>query len=121
MYAHIARQADRPGYLAVQYWLFWYYNDWNDRHESDWEFIQVLFKAETVQEALGESPVSVGYAQHTGGETAEWNDPKLEKEGSHPVVYSSQLPRQLLRPGPLPGPPPTRASAATTRSRPRRG
>jgi Vacuolar protein sorting-associated protein 62 len=90
VYAHIATQADRPGYLAVQYWLYWYYNDWNDRHESDWEFIQVLFKADTVQEALGERPVSVGYAQHTGGETADWNDPKLEKEGTHPVVYSSQ-------------------------------
>jgi hypothetical protein len=32
VYAHIARQADKPGYLAVQYWLFWYYNDWNDKH-----------------------------------------------------------------------------------------
>jgi hypothetical protein len=90
VYAHVATQRDRPGYLAVQYWLYWYYNDWNDRHEGDWEFIQVLFKADTVQEALGASPVSVGYAQHTGGETAAWTDAKLRKEGTHPVVYSSQ-------------------------------
>src|SRR3954447_6381841 len=48
VYAHVATQADKPGYLAVQYWLFWYYNDWNNKHESDWEFIQVLFKADTV-------------------------------------------------------------------------
>ena len=27
VYAHIARQPDRPDYLAVQYWLYWYYND----------------------------------------------------------------------------------------------
>jgi hypothetical protein len=32
----------------------------------------------------------VGYAQHTGGETAAWNSDKLQKEGTHPVVYSSE-------------------------------
>lgn len=48
VYAHVAREADRPGYVAVQYWFYWYYNDWNDRHESDWEFIQVLFEADDV-------------------------------------------------------------------------
>jgi hypothetical protein len=90
VYAHVATQSDRPGYLALQYWLYWYYNDWNDKHESDWEFIQVLFKADTVQQALGQDPFQVGYAQHTGGETATWTDPKLRKEGTHPVVYSSE-------------------------------
>ncbi len=90
VYAHITTQADKPGYLAVQYWLFWYYNDWNNKHESDWEFIQVLFKADTVQQALAEDPYQVGFAQHEGGETAGWDDSKLGKEGTHPVVYSSQ-------------------------------
>jgi hypothetical protein len=89
VYAHVTTQADRPGYVAVQYWLYWYYNDWNDKHESDWEFIQVLFKAPSVEAALQTEPMEVGYAQHTGGETAEWNSDKLEKEGTHPVVYSS--------------------------------
>jgi hypothetical protein len=90
VYAHVTTQADRPGYVAVQYWLYWYYNDWNDKHESDWEFVQVLFKAESVEAALDTEPFQVGYAQHTGGETAEWDDEKLEKEGTHPVVYSSE-------------------------------
>ena len=90
VYAHIARQADKPGYLAVQYWLYWYYNDWNDKHESDWEFTQVLFKADSVDEALRTDPVSVGYAQHTGGEVSEWTSDKLEREDTHFVVYSSQ-------------------------------
>ncbi len=90
VYAHVTTQASRPGYVAVQYWLYWYYNDWNDKHESDWEFVQVLFKAPSVDAALETQPVEVGYAQHTGGETAAWDSEKLEKEGTHPVVYSSE-------------------------------
>jgi Vacuolar protein sorting-associated protein 62 len=90
VYAHVATQANRPGYVAVQYWLYWYYNDWNDKHESDWEFIQILFRADSVDAALHTDPIEVGYAQHTGGETADWDSEKLEKEGTHPVVYSSE-------------------------------
>ncbi|MGZ4638435.1 MAG: Vps62-related protein [Actinomycetes bacterium] len=90
VYAHIAQQADRPGFLAVQYWIYWYYNDWNDKHEGDWEFVQVLFRASSVQEALSKQPSSVGYAQHTGGEVSDWTADKLRREGTHPVVYSSQ-------------------------------
>ena len=91
VYAHVAQQPDRPDLLALQYWLFWYYNDWNNKHEGDWEFVQLLFPASTVAEALATDPVSVGYAQHEGGERADWTDDKLEREGgTHPVVYSSQ-------------------------------
>jgi len=32
VYAHIVQQADRPDLLALQYWMFWYYNDWNNKH-----------------------------------------------------------------------------------------
>ncbi|HET7431765.1 MAG TPA: Vps62-related protein [Nocardioides sp.] len=90
VYAHVVQQANRPGYVAVQYWLYWYFNDWNDKHESDWEFVQVLFRADSVEQALATEPVSVGYAQHEGGETHAWSSPDLRREGTHPVVYSSQ-------------------------------
>lgn len=89
VYAHIVQQDDQPGRLALQFWLYWYYNDWNNTHESDWEFIQIEFAASTVEEALASEPISVGYAQHEGGERAAWDDGKLERDGSHPVVYSS--------------------------------
>lgn len=89
VYAHIARQADEPGLLAVQYWLFWYFNDWNDRHEGDWEFVQVLLPTGSVTEALTIDPIGVGYAQHSGGERADWDSDELEREGDRPVVYSS--------------------------------
>ena len=90
VYAHIARQDDEPDQLALQYWFYWYYNDWNNKHESDWEGIQLLFDVGTVQEALATDPVSVGYAQHEGGERADWDSSKLDKQGTRPVVYSSR-------------------------------
>lgn len=90
VYAHVATQADAPGKLALQYWLYWYYNAWNNVHESDWEFVQLVFDADTVEAALASEPVEVGYAQHEGGERADWDAGKLEKIDGRPVVYSSQ-------------------------------
>ncbi len=90
VYAHIATQADEPDKLAVQYWFYWYFNDWNNKHESDWEGIQLLFDVGTVDEALQTEPVSTGYAQHEGGEKAGWNSSKLSREGERPVVYPSR-------------------------------
>ncbi len=90
VYAHVATQTDRPGLLALQYWSFWYHNPAKNNHEGDWEFVQLLFEADTVSEALDGSPIAVGYAQHTGGERASTGDPKLEFEGSRPVVYAAR-------------------------------
>jgi hypothetical protein len=83
-YAHIATERGR---LAVQYWLYYTFNDFNDKHESDWEFVQVVFDAPAVAQALAAEPVEVGASQHEGGERAGWNDDKLEKEGTHPVIF----------------------------------
>jgi hypothetical protein len=89
VYAHIVKQPDHPDQLALQYWFYWYYNDWNNKHESDWEGIQLLFSASSIQEALSVEPDSVGYAQHEGGELADWDSSKLSREDTHPVVYPS--------------------------------
>ena len=45
VYAHVLKQADKPETLVLQYWFFWVYNDWNDKHEGDWEMIQLEFPA----------------------------------------------------------------------------
>ncbi|MGI9604432.1 MAG: hypothetical protein ACR2QE_21305 [Acidimicrobiales bacterium] len=89
VYAHVVREAGHLDQLAVQYWTFWYYNDWNNKHETDWEFTQLLFDAASVSEALTVGPARVGYAQHEGGERAEWDDDKVEKIDGRPVVYPS--------------------------------
>ncbi len=87
-YAHIARDATAPDRLALQYWFFWYFDDYVNTHEGDWEFIQIVFPAATAQEALETTPVEVGYSQHSGGERAAWDDDKLERRGDRPVVYA---------------------------------
>jgi hypothetical protein len=88
IYASIATDGGQPG-IALQYWFFYYFNDFNNLHEGDWEMIQLFFDADSVEEALAEEPAEVAFAQHSGGETADWNAPKLEREGTRPVVYAS--------------------------------
>ena len=88
VYAHVASEAARPGRLALQYWLFYVYNDWNNLHEGDWEMIQLLFDADNARQALAGRPTAIGYSQHEGAEEAGWGADKLELiGGTHPVVY----------------------------------
>jgi hypothetical protein len=86
VYAHIARERGSSG-LALQYWFFWYFNQFNDLHEADWEGMQLAFEAKSAAEALREEPYEVILFQHAGGERADWEDSKVQTEGSHPVVY----------------------------------
>lgn len=86
-----ARVLEADGtHVVVQYHLFYVFNDYNNRHEGDWEMIQLLFEAESVEVAQLRHPVEVAYAQHAGGEAAGWESGKLERRGPRPVVYVSQ-------------------------------
>ena len=101
-YAHIYQEPDTDE-LALQYWMFYYFNDWNNNHEGDWEMVMLFFDADTVEEALQQEPTRVMYAQHGGGEWADWDDDKLSKEDGRPVVYCrAGSARQLLRTARLP-------------------
>src|SRR6516164_7907102 len=88
VYAHVVGDPAFPGQIALQYWMFYVFNDWNNLHEGDWEMIQLDFHAATAAQALHTTPVEVGYSQHTGAERASWGDSKLQiVDGTHPVVY----------------------------------
>ena len=88
VYAHVVSDPDYPGQIALQYWMFYVFNDWNNLHEGDWEMIQLNFHASTAAQALERTPYEVGYSQHEGAERADWGDSKLQIEGgTHPVVY----------------------------------
>jgi len=89
------------GYLVLQYWFFYAYNDWgtahdgwND-HEGDWEGIMIYLRDE-------DTPAYVAYSKHFrfpsvsfpapifffGPDQAGWGDEKLDKRYQcHPVVY----------------------------------
>jgi hypothetical protein len=87
VYAHVASEEGEPG-IAVQYWYFYYFNDFANKHEGDWEMVQVMFdEANTAEEALQQEPTRTAYSGHAGGELADWTDKKVEKVGIRPVVY----------------------------------
>ncbi|UCC88779.1 MAG: PrsW family intramembrane metalloprotease [Anaerolineales bacterium] len=77
-YAHVVRDED-PQHITIQYWLFYYYNDWFNKHEGDWEMVQVVLSA------AGE-PGWVVLSQHHGGTRRPWSAAQIE-EGTHPAVY----------------------------------
>ncbi|MEJ7900453.1 MAG: hypothetical protein WKF63_01310 [Thermomicrobiales bacterium] len=75
--------------LALQYWFFYYFNHWNNTHESDWEMIQLMWdEVSGVEQALQVELTRVGFSQHGNGELADWGDDKIQLEdGTHPLVY----------------------------------
>jgi hypothetical protein len=88
VYAHVATDPGASGMLALQYWFFYAFNDFNNTHEGDWEMVQLVFEAADAAEALGEEPVEVGYSSHEGAERSTWGDEKLDVvDGTHAVVY----------------------------------
>ena len=87
VYAHVVTEPDHPGRLALQYWLYYPFNDYNNKHESDWEMVQLEFAADDATGALDSAPVALAYSQHEGAEVAPWGDLRVEVVGdTHPVV-----------------------------------
>jgi hypothetical protein len=86
VYAHAVAEQGR---LALQYWLYYVFNDWNNTHEGDWEMLQIMFDAPTAAAALATSPAEVGFSQHTGGERSDWRGASLALDGDHALVFSA--------------------------------
>ncbi|WP_328530971.1 hypothetical protein OG984_07550 [Nocardioides sp. NBC_00368] len=90
IYAHVATESGIEDRIAIQYFFFYPFNDYNNKHEADWERIQVELPVGDVEAALETDPDQVLYAQHYGAERALWSDDKLQiDEETHPVVYVS--------------------------------
>ena len=89
VYAHVATDPADPGKLAVQYWFYYTFNDFTDKHESDWEMAQVDFAASSAAAALRVGPYQVDLSQHAGGERSAWTDTKVQKDGTHPIIYDA--------------------------------
>lgn len=92
-YVYYGRVLQQDGYTVLHYLYFYCMNDWrssfygvND-HEADWE--QVFIYLET-RDNGDHQPVWVAYAAHDGAGDdlrRHWDDPQLEKVGTHPVMY----------------------------------
>ena len=77
-YAHVERD-EVSTHITIQYWLFYYYNDWFNKHEGDWEMIEVILDNQAEPEWLVLS-------QHHGGTRRTWDTVQIEDK-THPVVY----------------------------------
>jgi hypothetical protein len=83
VYGHARRDAN--GRLWLQYWLFYYYNDYQllgpfsgGNHEGDWELVQIRLNA-------SEQPEQIVMTQHKNAESRAFKDaPKI---GATPLVY----------------------------------
>lgn len=92
-YRYHGRVVRQDGWVILQYWLFYPFNDWrsgffgaND-HEADWEKVFVYLSGSDTGEL---QPEWVTYAAHnyTGDNLRRrWDDPEVEKVGEHPVIY----------------------------------
>lgn len=93
-YLYYGRVIRQNGWIALQYWFFYAFNNWrsgffgmND-HEADWEMVTLY----AYEDDDGEiKPEWAAYATHdfAGDDLRRrWDDPELEKEGDHPIIYA---------------------------------
>jgi len=92
-YQYYGRVVRRDGWLVLQYWFFYTFNNWrsgffgvND-HEADWEMIS-LYLCETEDGDLQPEWVACAAHDFSGDDLRRhWDDPEVEKVGEHPVLY----------------------------------
>jgi len=82
------------GYVALQYWYFYVFNDWRSRaygvndHEADWEQV-IVYLAEQPDGPPRPSWVVFSAHDETGDDLRRrWDDPDLSLIGDHPVVHA---------------------------------
>ncbi len=81
------------GYVVLQYWLFYVFNDWrstfsgiND-HEADWELVTVYLADDDAEPVP--RWVAASSHDHAGDELRRrWDDPRLSRVGDHPVIFA---------------------------------
>lgn len=76
VYFHLVSQPSQ-GRVAIEYWLFYLYNDFYDRHEADWEGVTVVLRDGV--------PLGATYSQHQGRKWIAWS--ALRRSAKHPLVY----------------------------------
>jgi hypothetical protein len=89
-YGRVLRSA---GYVVLQYWFFYAFNDWRSRvygvndHEADWEQVTV-YLAEQVDSPPRPAWVVFSAHDEVGDDLRRrWDDPDLTLVGDHPVVH----------------------------------
>jgi hypothetical protein len=78
VYGRVVR--DR-GLTVLQYWLFYYYNDWWNQHEADWEVAMIYLDP-------ADRPLAVACSSHLGGTWRPWSAVEpVGPDKTHPTLY----------------------------------
>nr|VFK58131.1 MAG: pre-peptidase C-terminal domain-containing protein [Candidatus Kentron sp. TUN]VFK67125.1 MAG: pre-peptidase C-terminal domain-containing protein [Candidatus Kentron sp. TUN] len=81
VYFKVTKDPHREYPIAIQYWFFYFYNDWLVfDHPGDWETITVFLNANA-------QPAEVAYSTHYEANRASWRN--ISPIGNHPKVYIS--------------------------------
>ncbi len=86
IYFKVSRDETHQNPIAIQYWFFYFYNDWQEwgvkdaDHPGDWETITVFLNKEA-------EPVEAVYSTHYEANRHSWAN--IEVASSHPIVYVS--------------------------------
>jgi hypothetical protein len=89
-HGRVVRQDD---WLVLQYFLFYAFNDWRSNffgandHEGDWEKVMVFLSEFESGEVRPEWAAFAAHEETGDDLRRRWDDPELEKNGEHPVVY----------------------------------
>lgn len=92
--AYYYRQVVDAGYLCLQYWFFYSYNNWGTRfagmndHEGDWEGMMLFFQLDALNRPQ-EPPAFITFADHESRQTKPWEHPDVQRFGTHPVGFAA--------------------------------
>ena len=81
VYGRVLPVEDERVGTVLQYWLFFYYNDWWNTHEADWEVAMVYLGHD-------DRPIAAACSSHLSGTWRPW--PAVEgvsETGTHPTIY----------------------------------
>jgi hypothetical protein len=80
VYFKVFKDPEKENPIAVQYWFFYYYNDWEEvDHPGDWETITVFLDADA-------QPVEAIFSTHYEANRYSWIKVETVNE-THPKVY----------------------------------
>jgi hypothetical protein len=92
-YAYYGRVVREGGYIVLQYWFFYAFNDWrasyhgvND-HEGDWELVAVYASEDERGEIYPYWLACSAHDEDGDDVRRRWDDPALERWGDHPMIY----------------------------------
>jgi hypothetical protein len=81
VYYKVFKDPGKENSIAVQYWFFYYYNDWLNNHPGDWETITVFLDTDA-------QPVEAIFSTHYEANKYSWNYVE-RSNNTHPKVYVS--------------------------------